>query len=126
MCLTINRQKHAKDNNGRCLPIVLKTQLSVCKIVWENNISQFKYFPYTPNTTYKKRKLRPTKHNLYSAGFHAYLQCGSRRARRNQKIVMLTIPKGATVFYGINGEVITNVIVSGDLNPVPFFMGFPV
>jgi len=117
MCLTINTFTHEKtlvvDHRYRvvtkCFPKVIEEDMTVFKCVHTDGKAEYQKFWYDPNTLYKKRKLRPTKEAVYGAGFHAYTS-SPVRVYKNRMVIMATIPKGSTVFFGVDGDVVTNAL----------------
>lgn len=108
MCLIISRERHSTREGNKRLPIVVKEDIPVWKILGQNGSAYFHdHFYYKPNTLYKKRKLRPTKECIYGAAFHAY---SKKRIKYGYLAVKMIIPKGATVFYGRCEEIATNMI----------------
>lgn len=114
MCLIINQGKHKKNAVGKCLPQVLAEDMVAFKRIYNSGKSQYQDFWYEPKTLYKKRKLRPTKEAVYGAGFHAYLlpPQSMYANSKTKKIIAVTIPKGATVFFGGYGDVVTNMLIT--------------
>lgn len=123
MCLLINNNEHTvrwiRRRGTLCLyhvPIVLKEDIIAYKRIKRSGKALFTDFWYEPNTLYrKKRKLRPTQESVYGAGFHAFRVSTPYYTMRDSTIrISVKIPKGSTVFYGMNGDIVTNQIQTLD------------
>jgi len=123
MCLVVSSNHRCV--NGKFVPVAATKDLLVFKIVRLNEIdplhsySQFCNFQYAANTLYKKRKLRPVKEVVFGAGFHAYLcRPYAYHCSYGTKRVEFIIPAGSTVFFGTDGDIVSNQIKSGNLEAI--------
>ena len=112
-------------------PHVAEKDILAWKVIYHTNASYWQYFDYTPNTAYKKIALK-IRNNIISAyifaGYHAFRSRKAARLNlhymnlhygsdRRTKIVKFIIPKGAKYFIGFDNDIVSNLIVSGDLKP---------
>lgn len=135
MCLFVRNYKH---RNG--LPIVLKRGRKVFKIIGKSNdCSPIFHFKYEPNHQYAVDGLK--MHTAFGTmtmvdeGFHAFLKkadclsylqtlhvvdrCANPELLPEElKVVEMTIPKGASVYYGKGDEIVSTTIVTGDLKEI--------
>lgn len=126
MCLYIFETKHVKNNYGKFKPLIAKKDKVVWKIISINNRSCIRDKQYKQNMTYPKVKFGYENdgyaNNCIGRGYHAFL---SRKDARdaykydyvdfNCKIVKFIIPKDAEYYIGEGGEIVSNIIKSGDL-----------
>lgn len=122
MCLTIadNHGYRLRANTNVDIKKYLytaKEDITVYKIIKNDNTSMYQDFQYKPNTQYCLGKnLKPWDliciYFEVDEGFHAYL---SKRFTPDKKLVEFVIPKGAKYFLGINNDIVSDSIKSGDL-----------
>lgn len=122
MCLCIDKSK-----NPNLKPLIANNDITVWKIINSNNISAIRDFKYIKNKKYKFVKLNALRHIHYDnaiieAGYHAYRTRDMARYMKSDyscedhmKIVKFIIPKGAKYYFGTDGDIVSNTIVSGDL-----------
>jgi len=106
---------------------VAKADITVYKILTDDNISPYQRFSYEPNTLYRLRKplviSTQWSKGIISEGFHAYLDKSETFCRvgfhnPQFKAVELTIPKGAKYVLGQNDDIVSTSIRSGSLEPI--------
>lgn len=125
MCLVIDPPK----NNYSTLPVIAKEDIHVYKIIDNDDISLHHDFEYDPNTKYELGNVlfikRYDKLNTIQEGFHSFAtpqECFNclrgRYSNSDCKAVKFIIPAGAKLYYGINDDIVSNQIVSGDLTEV--------
>lgn len=135
MCLFVRNYQH---RNG--LPIVLKQPRKVFKVVGKSNdLSPVLRFKYEPHHQYAVDGMRiRTEYEtmaMVDEGFHAFLKkadclsylqslygydrCANPGLLPEEwKVVEMTIPKGASVYYGKGDEIVSTTIVTGDLKEI--------
>ena len=116
-------------------PHYAKKDISVFKIVLNDNRSFYRKFTYTPNTQYRQVGIRPYFGGI-KRGYHAYRRelsdvyfqgyAGGYMINfrdsysitidlGTEKIVAFTIPKGAKYYIGFRGDIVATEIKSGSL-----------
>lgn len=127
MCLLIDIKKHADHSDT--LPLVAKQDITVYKMIFTNNESLYTFFKYKPNTLYRLRKSlkieysQPLKQNVKKTveeGFHAFTKENGFTGLNlpYKKLVKFTIPKGAKYYLGMNGDIVSTSIRSGNLKGI--------
>lgn len=127
MCLYINKSLH-KEIDNILQPHIAKSNMTVWKVITTDNYSYYKNKPYKPNTLYPRVKfgyysqvIKQILETVIEMGYHSYK---SRENARNlhfnsimddTKIVKFIIPKGAKYYIGEDGDIVSNIIKSGDL-----------
>lgn len=97
----------------------------VYKILSYCDYSTIQYFRYKPNTTYFEIEFNYNGKGYINDGFHAYLITDSNvltKVRENimfgDKLVQFIIPKGAKYYIGVDDDVVSDTIISGNLEPM--------
>lgn len=99
--------------------------ITVYKVIHNDNTSFFHDFPYKSNTLYRLRKKlkRSSTGKTIHKGFHSYSEI--ERASRNvydeshSKIAVFTIPKDAKYYVNLlKKEYVSTSIRSGNLKPL--------
>lgn len=116
MCLHIDLSKH-KWEDGLCLAKKATEDILVWKVITKDNLSVWRHFIYRENKLFKTQFIQ--KEEVIYNGYHAYTSRKKAREEHEldigEKIVRFTIPKGARYFMGLNNDVASNMIKSGDL-----------
>ena len=120
MCLNIDFKIHAPRAH------TAKKRITVFKVISRDDVSMVRSFRYSPHREYRCSMSIDHSARVHE-GFHAFLRYGTaeRVSRRGwgpmagdwAKVVEFHIPKGAEYFIGLNGDVVSNKIVSGSLKP---------
>lgn len=136
MCLEILKESHLQ-----CKPLVARENMIVYKVINKTNASYHRYFKYIPNTLYRLRKsLKVSKFYIHALkesinyksetryiheGYHSYKNKPKSTeitmidmVSGGVKIVKFTIPKGAKYFLGIDGDIVSTSIRSGNLRAI--------
>ena len=116
-------------------PLVAEQDIKVFKILWDNLASPYMDYPYNANTRYHIEDMHPTflytnyrdySQYIVTVGLHAYQSLKEAEScaiifadeYRNVIIVKMTIPKGAHYYIGTVGDIVSDTLISGDLNPI--------
>ena len=107
--------------------------INVYKVLERNDQSPFQNFKYKPNERVKARmrKNKRTDHNFVdqatfdpnevSIGLHAFRSLQSAKGfyhPNNEKIVKMTIPKGAHYYIGDEDDIVSDTLDTSTLKPV--------
>lgn len=112
MCLAINRYLHPTYQ-----PIKIKEDLMVYKCLRSDNRSPVILFKYERNTLYRlRKKFIPFLYKIQK-GFHSFISKDEavKYQGYDDKVVIMTIPKGAMVYYGDGMDIVSTSIRSGNL-----------
>ena len=127
MCLYIDNYKHKLDKNRVPLPMIMKNDRVVWKVIREDNCSVYQKFVYRENTEYGSEELNARYSYLgegiqsihyVNEGYHAYTTRKFARLcrfSRMEKIVKFVIPEGAKYYIGCLGDIVSDQIRSLDL-----------
>lgn len=113
MCFMIPNHDKSKEYTA-------KEDITVYKVIFKDNSSQYRYFQYKPNTTYRlRKKLKIINVKFIYEGFHSYIDKKNNKhmvVGNSHKIVKFVIPKGAKYYINkMNGEYVSTSIRTGDL-----------
>lgn len=112
-----------KTSNRNKKEQVATKDITVYKVIRNNNTSLFQYFLYKSNTLYRLREKlkRSSTGKTIHKGFHSYSEieraCRSADVEQS-KIVAFTIPKGAKFYFNsVKREYVSTSIRSDNLKP---------
>lgn len=136
MCLDTNRK----------VVFRAKEDITVVKILNKDNTSPYKYFGYQPGMHYTLDEALEAKKSVFyysegryyvERGYHAFVlseveisrSCSDivvipvRKSNNSwsffdSKIVVMTVPKGARYYLGVNGDIASDQLVTGSLKGI--------
>lgn len=118
MCLHISVVRHS----NHLTPIIMAEDRIVYKVLSKTNRSPMLEFLYHPLHTYHTELDVYEKYAIVDDGFHAFTTYEAARQYAidsvGEKVVEFTIPKGSTVFFGTENDIVSNTIAAGDLTEV--------
>lgn len=123
MCLYIDKLFHQRIDNI-LQPLIAKTDKTVWKVIGKHNLSMHRKKHYSPNKLYQRVAFGYSSDSLniqyIEAGYHAFTsRCIARLKyysnKEEYKLVKFTIPKGAKYYIGEDGDIVSNMIKSGNL-----------
>ena len=131
MCLNIDTTKHPELK-----PLIADKDITVWKVMYKTNKSPYQGAAYVANHYCSMVRLKPVEVHfkgidvvLHSAtieeGYHAFrIREVARKlirgfsyffANNNYKLVKMVIPKGTRYYIGNKGDIVSEVIYTGDL-----------